>query len=173
MVLIYKLRRTCYFCSFLFLLLPIAQGQPRLSEQSKLALTKRNMHDKTFLKVVLTITLQILSDLLNRKATGLLEAGLPGMPSHPQFWTDHLTLSISTIKADYAHHFTNCPLDFSDFPTAMSNTKCRQKFQSGWPLSGLWLMSRINDYLKELEQYITHSRLTNETRLAVTKRAQK
>ena len=112
-------------------------------------------------------------DLLNRKATGLLEPGVQGMPSHPQFWTDHLILSISTIKAYYAHHFTTCPLDFSDFPTAMSNTKCRQKFQSGWPLSGLWLMSRINDYLKELEQYITHSRLTNETRLAVTKRAQK
>ena len=82
-------------------------------------------------------------------------------------------VSISTIKADYAHHINTCLLDFSDLPTAMSNTKCRQKFQSGWPLSGLWLMSRINDYLKELEQYITHSRLTNETRLAVTKRAQK
>ena len=111
--------------------------------------------------------------LLNRKATGLLEPGVPGMPSHPQFWADHVTLHISTIRTDYAHHFTACPLDFSDFPTTLSNTKCRQKFQSGWPLSGLWLMSRINDYLKELEQYITHSKLTNETRLAVTKRAQK
>ena len=29
------------------------QGQPRLSGQSKLALTERNMHSKTFLKVVL------------------------------------------------------------------------------------------------------------------------
>ena len=76
-------------------------------------------------------------------------------------------------RPDYAHHIITCPLYFSDLPTALSNTKCRQKFQSGWPLSGLWLMSRINDYLKELEQYITHSKLTNETRLAVTKRAQK
>ena len=44
---------------------------------------------------------------------------------------------------------------------------------AGLYLSGLWLMSRINDYLKELEQYITHSRLTNEMRLAVTKWGQK
>ena len=53
--------------------------------------------------------------LLHGKTTGLSEPGVPGMASHPQFWTDHLTLTISTMGADYADHITTCSLIFQTF----------------------------------------------------------
>ena len=51
---------------------------------------------------------------------GLSSLGVPGMPWHPQFLADQLTLSQPRGGgADYAHHITKRIPRFSDLPTAL------------------------------------------------------